>query len=162
MKKRLEKAHFNSRSEIFVPDAVGEKSVVEKSSGKKSSASNDVEATTQEKETSEMAPRTAVIAETSETVIIEGVQDDDDEEEDEIDDVEEIEEIDDVEPDDQVSFFNFTNYNLNFIRVLYECGRKTKTSLRIVLLNTFAVLSKSHTVPLAGLALVCIIKYKLV
>ena len=79
--------------------------VVEKSGGgdkpvgKKSTAA-DVEGT---RATETESVRTAVIAETSETVVIEGVQDDDDEEEEEeIDDVEEIEEIDDVEPDDQV------------------------------------------------------------
>jgi len=93
MSKRLKLAEAATADNT--PDA--EKSGVEKSS--KKSSGEKLPETTDFKDT--VITESAVIAETSETVVIEGHQEDEDE--DEIDDVEEIEEIDDVEPEDEVN-----------------------------------------------------------
>jgi hypothetical protein len=105
------------------------KSNVDKSS--KNSAGEKVPETTDSKET--VITESAVIAETSETVVIEGHQEDEDE--DEIDDVEEIEEIDDVEPEDEVSIF--LRYETVFLQI-FVClfdrkGLQKYSSLNCVL-----------------------------
>ena len=104
MSKRLKLAETATADNT--PDA--EKSSVDKST--KKSSGEKLPETTDSKDT--VITESAVIAETSETVVIEGHQEDEDE--DEIDDVEEIEEIDDVEPEDEVKTYFFYLFMIRF------------------------------------------------
>jgi hypothetical protein len=110
MSKRLKLA--DTATADNTPDA--EKSSLDKST--KKSSGEKLPETTDSKDT--VITESAVIAETSETVVIEGHQEDEDE--DEIDDVEEIEEIDDVEPEDEVKTYLFYLDSILAVRPFHQ------------------------------------------